>query len=567
AEDGATFAAGASADSPKPPNPRGAEFRWKDMTADERRDFEQADLKEWQATLPTGAVRVLSREEPRAVRRRHPGRILSSRMVRRKKPVEGVGKKPVAKSRWCAHGHQDPDGESLRVYAPTPQTESAVATLQAIVSHGWALNIADAKNAFCPSEKLKRPSGAIFVEPCQGLPLSADQLIELVAPVYGLNDAPLLWHRTLTEYLATLGFQKSMLEPCLWLKRDRWGALEGLILIEVDDLIVAGTKEIVPGLRKSLTSRFHFGKWQESEADYGGRHFKQYGDRMSIDPEKYIREQLSVLQPQGQPSAMPHPTVADGLMLVKICRYLKATASQRLTVWALDLQSLLFVTASDAGGPGSAKRGGAQGARLVLAADSGIRNNARARVSLLSWRSQRLKRVVASTVAAETLFLSSAVAEAQWLQVLWRDSVHGDAPRPDWHQVAAPSSVILSRECSLGEKAEALSVVDAKSAFDTLSRNTAGSRADRRNFVELAVARDSVASIGHSVRWPPHGRMPADPLAHADPGKGNLALHDLLRRGALCLVDEGGRINERAALNLSLKSRSRGASRKALMDE
>eukprot|EP00959_Pyramimonas_sp_CCMP1952_P172478 3603641-Pyramimonas_sp.AAC.1 len=75
-----------------------------------------------------------------------------------------------------------------------------------------------------------------------------------------------------------------------------------------------------------------------------------------------------------------------------------------------------------------------------------------------------------------------------------------------------------------------------------------------------------MASIGSSVRWLPHGRMPADPLTHADPGKGNLALHDLLCRGALCLVDEGGHINERA-LNLSLKSRSRGAFRKALMDE
>eukprot|EP00959_Pyramimonas_sp_CCMP1952_P331006 6931474-Pyramimonas_sp.AAC.1 len=153
-------------------------------------------------------------------------------MVRRRKPVEGVGEKPVPKSRWCVHGHQDPDGETLRVYAPTPQTESVLIVLQVVASFGWALNIADAKNAFCQSEKLRRPNGAIYVEPCQGPPLGSDQLIELVALVYGLNDAPLLWHRTLTDYIQSVGLVKSLLEPCLHLKRDKFGALEGLVLIE-----------------------------------------------------------------------------------------------------------------------------------------------------------------------------------------------------------------------------------------------------------------------------------------------------------------------------------------------
>eukprot|EP00959_Pyramimonas_sp_CCMP1952_P065964 1377201-Pyramimonas_sp.AAC.1 len=75
---------------------------------------------------------------------------------------------------------------------------------------------------------------------------------------------------------------------------------------------------------------------------------------------------------------------------------------------------MTFVTVSDAGGPGSARRNGAQGGWMVLAADSSIRQNCRARVSLLAWRSTRLKRVVASTGAAETLSLSAALAEAQW---------------------------------------------------------------------------------------------------------------------------------------------------------
>ncbi|CAK0897325.1 unnamed protein product, partial [Prorocentrum cordatum] len=145
-----------------------------------------------------------------------------------------------------------------------------------------------------------------------------------------------------------------------------------------------------------------------------------------------------------------------------------------------------------------------------------------------------------STVAAETLALSGATAEAQWLQVLWRDSVFGDVPRPEWFRAKAPFSVMLSSQCQLSEAAQGLAVVDAKSVFDTLSRNSAGSRADRRNAVELAVIRDSLAAVGSRVRWVPHGRMPADPLTKMDPGRGSLALHDLLCRGSLVLVDEHG---------------------------
>jgi len=108
-----------------------------------------------------------------------------------------------------------------------------------VTSLGWTLEVADAKNAFCQSNRLSRPAGAIFCEPCQGLQLAPGELVELVAPVYGLNDAPLLWHRTLTEHLVSIGYEKSLLEPCLWVLRESDDAPRSIILIEVDDLIIA----------------------------------------------------------------------------------------------------------------------------------------------------------------------------------------------------------------------------------------------------------------------------------------------------------------------------------------
>ena len=101
-----------------------------------------------------------------------------------------------------------------------------------------------------------------------------------------------------------------------------------------------------------------------------------------------------------------------------------------------------------------------------------IRQDKRARVSLPAWHSSRLKRVVAGTGAAEASSPSAAVAEAQWLQVLWRDLMFHDVAKPDWHSGQAPFTIVLSKDCELADSASSLSVVDAKSVFDTLSRNS-----------------------------------------------------------------------------------------------
>ncbi|CAK0887845.1 unnamed protein product, partial [Prorocentrum cordatum] len=355
----------------------------------------------------------------------------------------------------------------LHVYAPTPQAESTMVTLQAISSLGWELEIADCKNAFCQSDRLHRPKGSIFCEPCQGLNFGPGGLIELIAPVYGLKDAPLLWHRTLAQWLSEDGFSKSLLEPCLWVKRSSQGEIRSLILIEVGDLIVASAPAERQGLKDRLQGRFRFGKWETGEADFAGRHAKQVGQKIFIDQEKYILEQLAPLRlakgrrsgPEApltpeevklcrtmvaqiqwlgresrpdvsagasiQSAALPSPTVSDAMLCIKIVKHLKGTASQKIVLWPLDPSIMSF---------------------------------------------------------------------AQWLSILWRDLVFGDVSRPDWHLSQFPFSVVLSRDCTLSEGVETLSVVDAKSIFDTLS-NSAGSRADRRNSIELAVVRDSMSAV------------------------------------------------------------------------
>lgn len=69
----------------------------------------------------------------------------------------------------------------------------------------------------------------------------------------------------------------------------------------------------------------------------------------------------------------------------------------------------------------------------------------------------------------------------------------------------------MFHDCEHSKSFNTVSVVDTKSVFDVLSKNIAGSKADRRNSIEIAIIRDSLADIGSVIRWVPHGRMPAAP--------------------------------------------------------
>ena len=127
----------------------------------------------------------------------------------------------------------------------------------------------------------------------RGLDLSPGSLIRLVAPVYGLNDAPLRWHRTLTAWLIKQGYRKSLLEPCLYVHYAPSGSVDGLILIEVDDLAAIGTKRMQEAeFQQRFQAAFRFGKWEKREASYAGRRIRQRDQFVLVDQEKYIMEKL-----------------------------------------------------------------------------------------------------------------------------------------------------------------------------------------------------------------------------------------------------------------------------------
>jgi len=597
---------------------RNGEITWSQMTPEEILEFKKSDITEWN-DLEKGfqAVKVWTGEEARDLRERYRHRIMTSRMVRRKKPMPGLHKFK-AKSRFCVHGHKDPDGGTFRTFAPTPSAEALNMVCQVIANEDLLLLFADVKAAFAQSDRLIRPRGRLFVEPCDGVPLNNGELIELVQPVYGLDDAPLRWFETVTRYLRSMGLRKSLLDPCVYVKHDDDGQLILLILIEVDDFVVAAKdKETLQDAQKQLMSRFKFGKWEENEADFIGRHVKKEGREIKMDQEKYIVEKVepvhlskgrrsaknaplneeefknfrsmlykaSWLAHQTRPEAsgvvsilssrLHQATVNDAIMLNKLVGHLRSTSKQPLRIKGFNREEMKFIGISDAGGVDGDIRGlgkdglpedPVQGAWLVLASDLLPAHDLRINVSTLSWRSTKLKRRVTSTMAGETLSMSQCLGEVEWMQIFYRDLAFGDVRVQQWQESLVPFLVYLPEECELLARQEQCQITDAKSLYDAIFKQCPASRQDRRTALELAVIVDSIQKAGSEIRWTPHQRMPVDMLTKVDFAKTNGALLHLLRTGQLRIDKEDVEMMRRKR-NDAARSRSRRSTEKLLAEE
>ena len=70
---------------------------------------------------------------------------------------------------------------------------------------------------------------------------------------------------------------------------------------------------------------------------------------------------------------------------------------------------------------------------MIIIADRALLEGLAAPVTLVSWRSHRVIRVVASASAAEATGLSEAIAQGDWVRTLWSEVVLGLSLR-EWRE-------------------------------------------------------------------------------------------------------------------------------------
>ena len=133
----------------------------------------------------------------------------------------------------------------------------------------------------------------------------------------------------------------------------------------------------------------------------------------------------------------------------------------------------------------NASGGASQGAYGVLCYDEDVATLGSGVGNLIHWKSGKIHRVVNSTLAAETQALSRTV------------SVYAELTDPkfkleEWQAAARKRRMhALTKDNPEPVLKKGLCVVDAKSLFDHLVKETVGATEDRRTAIEMQVIRQS----------------------------------------------------------------------------
>ena len=137
-------------------------------------------------------------------------------------------------------------------YSPTPTAESVRLCLTLAILCDWIIKFTDVSTAFLHAEVIGTPY--VFAPETENLDHTT-KVWKLNKALYGLKSAPRAWNAHITKVLIDLDWVKSDLDECVFFKKKTCSKkqvtslknfpLSGIVIVYVDDLIVAGEEQIV----------------------------------------------------------------------------------------------------------------------------------------------------------------------------------------------------------------------------------------------------------------------------------------------------------------------------------
>ena len=367
-------------------------------------------------------------------------KVLSVRWVITEKVQED---KEVVKARLVARGFEE-DTEGVRKDSPTCSREAVRLAVSLAATKNWKCHTMDVRAAYLQGNKIERD---VFVKP----PPEFDNgmVWKLKKTVYGLKDAARAWYLRVKQELLQLGVKISKFDSALfsW----HWdGECQGVICVYVDDFLWAGTDLFYERIIQKLEKLFLIGRFGEGEFKYIGLKINNNNDAVTtIDQLEYassvkpiviscrragekgseINEkektefrsllgQLNWIGTQTRPDILfdvgdltgcaKTATISEVLRLNKVVSRLAGQQVKLKYPRMEDINGCHLQVFSDASF-GNLIDGGSQVGLLVFLVNSeGIR-------CPLYWQSRKARRVVKSTLAAETLALIEAAEAAVFI--------------------------------------------------------------------------------------------------------------------------------------------------------
>ena len=367
------------------------------------------------------------------------------------------------KARLVARGFEESQIEEIPKDSPTCDSESLRVVLAVLAQRGWKPCTMDIKTAFLQGSGIERN---LFIKPpkeanCNGT------VWKLQKCVYGLVDASLHWYYRVCEVFEKCGGKVSKNDPAVFFWKDDKGNIEGVLACHVDDFLWGGSKRFEQNVISKIRSSFQVGQECSSENGtfpYVGIEVSSSKGEIKLKQERYLtnihpisvdkertmeREseltqtekdalqskigQILWIARQSRPDVIfDASNVASSFKgatvqtLIDANKVIKNLKSDNVTLKFQQLGSndkLKIVIFSDSS-LGNLSNGGTQGGHFImLAGEDG-------HFSPLTWQSKRIKRVVRSTIAGETLALAEAVDNGVFLATLYMELITGTA-RPE----------------------------------------------------------------------------------------------------------------------------------------
>ena len=326
--------------------------------------------------------------------------------------------------------------------------------------------------------------------------------------VYVLADASRLWFDRVCKELLSLSCQVSQFESCLFICRNPQNNISGVLCVHVDDFAYSGTVAFKNEVIDKIFMIFDVGKQSDLPRRYLSVQLDREERGILIQQQKYIQaiEEIDVPADATRRefffsrngvrdlrkllgklnwvssntrsdssfenslliNKLPASTVEQVLAANKVVRKLKYdNYGTCMTSLGDDIESCRIVVFTDAS-LNNIAGGATQGGYLVFLA-----NTKNSRCSLISYRSQKIKRVARSTLAAEALACSDGEDAAFLMQNILHE--------------------IVGKVVPIDVYTDNRSLVDARYSTKAV--------ADRRLLVEIGYLRDLTLDTSISLRW------------------------------------------------------------------
>ncbi len=168
--------------------------------------------------------------------------------------------------------------------SPTMHKHTLRIILAIAATKGWQISASDVKSAFLQGNELDR---VVLVKPPKEANLTK-KLWRLKKCLYGLKDASKKWYEKVKDRLEKLGFKKSAYDSGFFYFLNEKGELEGVIGLHVDDFIHCGTEFFNKKILPQVLEVFQMGKSESESFMYTGFMLNQTKDGITLDQEKYV---------------------------------------------------------------------------------------------------------------------------------------------------------------------------------------------------------------------------------------------------------------------------------------